>query len=264
MKNVSLTIAIGLAGFLEMMAQPVFEHIYSESATLCRLESLGEVYYSMDVVNRNCLVYSPDHTLLKSIPLPIPEGYYLADIRHVSEGLFNYDGLVELVYIYSKYVPTETSYYYTFEARLINENGSVLLSLPGVGYTEVIETSDHGIKFLAYEYNYSVIPYRTYTHVYSLPEKTTESVGLTIDGSEGYPYPNPAGGQVHIPVSLPDNVDEATLEVLDLNGRVLLRRPVNENQGHVILSTRLMVPGSYLYQVHAGGVQSSSGKFVVR
>ncbi len=68
-----LTFTILIAG-LSLAAQPVFEHTFSESATICKLENLGEVYYSMDVVNRKCLVYDMDHTLLKTIPLPTPEG----------------------------------------------------------------------------------------------------------------------------------------------------------------------------------------------
>ena len=47
---------------------------------------------------------------------------------------------------------------------------SPLLTFPGAGFTNVVETADQGKKFLVYQYDYSVIPYRTYTHVYGLPE----------------------------------------------------------------------------------------------
>ena len=99
--------------------------------TWLSLETLGEVYYSMDVINKQCLIYNMDHTLMKSIPLPVPEGYYLEDIQFLSQHLFNDDDLLELVYIYSKYVATDLSYYFTFESKLINENGVTTSDIPG-------------------------------------------------------------------------------------------------------------------------------------
>ncbi len=132
------------------------------------LESLGEIYYSMDVINKQCLIYDLDHSLMKSIPLPTPEGYYLEDIQFLSEHLFNNDDLLELVYIYSKYVPTDLSYYFTFESKLINENGTTTSYLSGSRFYQCNRNPDQGKKFLVYQYDYSVIPYRTYTHVYAL------------------------------------------------------------------------------------------------
>ena len=250
---------------LALFAQPAFENTYAESATICQLEILGEIYYSMDVINKQCLIYNMEHSLLKSIPLPTPEGYYLADIQFVSEHLFNSDDLLELVYIYSKYVPTELSYYYTFETRLINENGTVLLSLPGVGFTNVIETADHGKKFLAYEYNYSVIPYRTYTHIYSLPEQTTKSESHSISGFvPDDAYPNPASGQVNIPVSLPEGVQSGSLEIMDLNGRKIDSYPISGSTSNVLIPALHMAPGTYLYQVNTRSSRSAAKKIVFR
>ena len=248
-----------------LLAQPVFEHTYDESATICQLENLGEIYYSMDVVNKRCLIYDMDHSLLKSIPLPTLEGYYLADIQHVSETLFNEDNLLELVYIFSKYVPTATSYYYTFEARLINEQGTIILSLPGVGYTEVLETADHGKKFLAYEYDYSVIPYRTYTHVYGLPESATKSVDRQNEQPEAYAWPNPSSSQVHIPVALPDGINTGSLVITDMGGHGLLTYPITSADNRVLLPARQFSPGTYLYHVVAGGsIISEPRKMIIR
>ena len=125
---------------MALFAQPVLEKTYDESVNICQLESIGEVYYSMDVINKQCHIYRLDHSLYKSIPIPTPEGYYLSDVQYVSEKLFNDDNLIELVYSYTKYNPTETSYYYTYETRLVNENGTTLLTIPGAGLTSIIET----------------------------------------------------------------------------------------------------------------------------
>ncbi|MFH0757029.1 MAG: T9SS type A sorting domain-containing protein [Bacteroidota bacterium] len=249
---------------ISLAAQPVFEHTFNESASITQLESLGEVYYSMDVVNKQLLLYNMEHTLLKTVPLPTPEGYYLVDIQHVSETMFNDDKLVEFVYNYSKYVPVDLSYYYTYESKLINENGTVLLTLEGVGYTDVIQTTE-GKKFLAYAYDYSVIPYRTYTHVYGLPAQTTKSVSRSVSGFEpGDAYPNPAGRQVNIPVTLPGGVSSGTLEITDLNGRKMLTYPLTHSDTHVVMPASQLAPGTYLYQVRAGHSLSTAKKMVIR
>ncbi len=259
----TLIIMLCLTG-ITVLAQPVFENTYQESAGITQLETNGEVYYAMDVVNKQLHLYDLDHSLLKSVPLPTPEGYYLSDIQYVSETLFNNDELVEFVYTYSKYNSIDLSYYYTFESKLINENGIELLTLEGVGYTNVIQTT-RGKKFLTYEYDYSVIPYRTYTHVYSLPNQTTKSVSPSISSFEtGDAYPNPASRQVNIPIVLPGGVSSGTLEITDLNGRKILTYPVTGTDKNVVVPTRQLAPGTYLYQVSAGSSLSAARKIVIQ
>ncbi len=206
-----------------------------------------------------------DHSLYKSIPIPTLPDYYLSDIQYVSEKLFNDDNLVELVYSYTKYVPTETSYYYTYETKLINENGTVLLTIPGAGHTNIIETLEHGKKFLVYEYNYSVIPYRTYTHVFSLPGSATKSADYTLSNLEiGNAFPNPASQQVHIPILLPQGIHSATLKLFDLNGRRMMSYPVTETTGNMIIPSQQLIPGNYIYQIDSGNWRSEGKKLVIQ
>ncbi len=261
MKSI-LTLVMLIAG-ISLFAQPVFEHTFSESAGIISLENLGEIYYSMDVVNKRCYIYDMDHTLLKSISLTTPTGYYLVDIQHISEKLFNQDDLIELVYIYSKY--NTEFYYYTFETRLINENGTDVISIPtGSGYTSVVETSGQGKKFLVYEYDYSVIPYETSTHVYSLPEATTKAVSHSLTQLQGAAYPNPANRLINIPVSLPNGVSSGTLDLMDMNGRKVLSYPVSQAKGNVVLPTSQLKSGTYLYQINTIESVSEIRKIVVR
>ena len=205
-----------------------------------------------------------DHTLLKTIPIPTPEEYYLTDVQYVSEKLFNSDNLLELVYSYAKYVPTETSYYYSYETKLINENGTVLLTVPGAGHTNVIEIPDQGKKFLVYEYDYSVIPFRTYTHVYKLPSSATEtseySSSITYQGN---PYPNPAHSQVTVPIQFPDGIESGRLDVFDMKGSRILSHSITEPSAYYILPVRQLIPGTYLYQLSAGAWRSVPKKIVI-
>lgn len=264
MKTIHLCLVICLLG-AALYAQPQLEKTYSESTTICELESMGEVYYSMDVVNKQCHIYRMDHSLYKSISIPTPEGYYLSDVQYVSEHVFNGDDLVELVYSYTKYVPTTNSYYYTYESKLINENGSVLLTFPGAGYTALIETKDQGHKFLVYEYNYSVIPYRTYTHVYSLPETSTKAA-FSVEPAIGLgeAFPNPVGDQVNIPVQLPVAIPSGTLEIVDINGQRMMSLPVRSPASILAIPINQLVPGTYVYYLTAGSHRSSSKKLVIK
>jgi hypothetical protein len=264
MKKQILIIALAIMSSA-LYCQLSFEHIYSESANICHLDSQGEIYYSMDVINKQCLIYKMDHSLYKSIPIPVPEGYYLEDIQYLSEHLFNNDDLVELVYIYSKYVPTETSYYFTYETKLINENGTVLLTVPGAGFTQVIETLADGTKFMVYEYNFSVIPYRTFTHVYSLPESPVKSAEYEVPAiGTGKVYPNPAGREAVIPLQLPEEFGTGLLELYGPNGVIIMSRPFSATAGHVTVPTHQLAPGTYFYQLHAGGIKSTPEKLVVQ
>ena len=248
-----IILAFMMTGMM-LTAQPVLENTYTVSANICHLESAGEVYYTMDVVNEECRIYNPDHTLYKTIPLPAPEGYYLYNVQFVSEKLFNDDNLVELVYTYSMYVQTTDSYFYTYETRLINENGSVLLSIPGAGYTSVVETESEGNKFLVYIYDYSVIPYRTQTQVYALPEAATKSEEIHSSSySLGDPFPNPAGQVVHLPVRLPPDVSSGSLELYDIRGNKVLSYPVSGSTRNVVLPSQLLEPGTYMYHVESEG-----------
>lgn len=262
--KLKLIIALLLSG-LVLYSQPLLEHTYSESASLVKLEKLGEVYYAMDVIGKQCLIYDMDHSLKKSIALPTPEGYYLENIQYLSEHLFNDDDLLELVYIYSKYVATEFSYYFTYEAKLINENGVTLLTFPGAGFTDVVESVEHGKKFLVYQYDYSVIPFRTYTHVYALPGETEPSAVSALRGfNPGDAYPNPGSQIVNIPAMLPEGERTGSLEIYDMHGRKIRSYPLSGSNTNVQLATGQLASGTYLYKISAGNRVSEARKIVIR
>lgn len=262
MKKLIFVIVLNIIG-LGLFAQPILEKTYGESASICQLESIGYVYYSMDVINRQCHIYRMDHSLYKSIPIPTPEGHYLSNVQFVSEKLFNDDDLIELVYSYTKY--NETLYYYTYETKLVNENGTILLTIPGAGLTDVIEVPGQGKKFLVYEYDYSVIPYRTYTRVYNLPESATKSADYSISSfGLGNAFPNPADRQIQIPIQLPKEVHSGMLELYDMNGHRIMSYPVTGNTRNLILPTDQLIPGTYLYRVDSEQWQSDSKKIVIK
>lgn len=262
--------AILLAGillvfFLPAGAQPVFENQYTASATICHLEVSGDKYFAMDNINNRCLIYNMDHTVYRTIDLVLPADYYMYNILHVSEKTFNSDELVEFAYIYSKYTGTDTSWYYSYETRVINEHGTEILKIPGAGHSEILQTESLGRKWLAYIYDFSVLPATTRTRVYSLPEAATKSDALK--SSDTYilenPWPNPSRGLVNIPVHLPPGSPQGELILYNLQGQELYRRAVNPGEETIAFPGGSLIPGAYVYKIRHGDLEPEGKKIII-
>jgi hypothetical protein len=245
------------------MAQPGFEHSYGISTSICHLEKSGDKYFAMDVSGKKCMIYNMDHTLYRTIDLPVPTDYYLYNIQFVSEHTFNKDDLIEFVYIYSKYNPTETSYYYSYETRVINENGVEILWIPGAGHTEILDTENDGRKFLLYVYDFSQVPATTQTQVYSLPEDPLKSGPIQNRYKTGNPWPNPSRGMINIPVKLPPGKEKGWLILYNIHGMEVMRHEVNGDEELVVLPGGLLIPGTYLYKVKSGQGESKGRKISI-
>ena len=252
-----------LMATMALFAQtPPLETIYSVSTNLCTLEKAGDKYYAMDIANKQCRVYNLDHSLFLTINLTVPEGYYLFDIQQISQHIFNQDDQIEFAYIYSKFNQTETSWYYSYETRVINENGLEILKIPGAGHTMVVATLDAGRKFLAYIYDFYVIPATTQTQVYSLPNTPLKSE--SVHGSAyrlRNPYPNPASGMINIPVSLPPGVNKGYLQIFNISGQLIDLREINKTDETILIPGGSLLPGSYIYNI-SGKSQKSESKSI--
>lgn len=259
MKKVFLSFVILLATFAGQ-SQIVFENNYPGSATLTRLAISGDKYYMMDWTNNKCKIYNTDHSLWKTLDLTVPTGWYLYDIRYVSETLFNLDSKVELVYVYYNY--NTTLQYYTYATKVINEDGSVLLTVQGGGYSEVATTSGGNLKFLVYVYDYSVSPYTVNTQVYSIPGQLVSAESTPDPQVRQEPFPNPSRSTVTIPFSIPEGASEAVITLTDWTGRTVKTYPVNQSDSFLRINTSGMPRGLYHYQVQASGNIFSTGKII--
>ena len=248
-----------------LWAQPSLETVYPVSTNISSFEKAGEKYYAMDIDNKQCRIYNMDHSLFRTVDLPVPEGYYLFDIQQISQHIFNSDDLIEFAYIYSKFNPTETSWYYTYETRVVNENGLEILKVTGAGHTLVIPTEDDGKKFLVYIYDFYVIPATTQTQVYSLPDTPLKSG--SVQGSAyrlRNPYPNPASGMINVPVSLPPGVNRGYLQLYNTSGQLIDLREIKPTDESILIPGGSLLPGSYVYNISGNGRKSESKKITVR
>lgn len=260
-----LLITVLLAGLVSnSLGQITPEHTYTGvSAAYIKLPVEGYKYYIMDVANNQCRLYNPDHSLWKTINLSVPVNYYLCDIQFVSENLFNTDNTIELLYVSCIY--NSTYQYYTYDTRIVTENGALLLSVLGAGYS-AIYPSDNGSKLLLWIYNYGVSPYTVSTSVYSIPGKlSTVSVKNieSVQGSLSQAYPNPAFSEVTIPYSLPPSVNQAYLKLYSMNGALVKSYTVDHTFSSIQVPTAELAAGMYVYRIESEGHKSESFKLSV-
>lgn len=245
-------------------AQILLEKTMTESAWVTTLANSGFKYYSMDVTNNQCKLYNADWSPWKTIALPVPSGYTLYDIQYISENLFSTDGLVGLAFMYSKY--NSTLQYYTYEVKIIKEDGSVLLTVPNAAYMYVTRTGDGSAKFFLYRYDFATYPYFLGTDVYSLPGMFTGITAPSEDAvtHDSHPWPNPATTSVTIPIPGSVTNSTLTLQVTDISGHVIIDRKLDPAQRSFILNTSSYPAGTYLYSVLSNGSVTLRDQFVVR
>ncbi len=240
-------------------AQITLEHDYPSSATLTELALSGWKYYLMDVANNQCRIYQMNHTLWKTVSLSVPSGMYLYDVRLVSETLFNSDSKVEMAYIYYSY--DTTLFYYTYYMKVVNEDGAVLLSVPGCAYADVKTAGTYGTKLLAYVYDYSIVNWTVNTLVYSLPG-TPVSAGDQpgTDAAYALPFPNPAGSFVNIPRG--PSAGHGSVDLLNPSGQRMRTVPIDERRGTVTIPLNGLPAGMYFYRLSDTSGATGQGRFI--
>ena len=87
MKQIFSTLIL-LFSIATLHGQITLQHTYNYSTAVVKLETLGYKYYLMDVPTKQVRIYNMDHSLFKTINCTVPNGYFLADIKFVSENLF--------------------------------------------------------------------------------------------------------------------------------------------------------------------------------
>jgi len=265
MKTIIITILICSVSFF-LHAQPILDNVYSVSANIAELEKSGYKYYTMDVSLKQCQIYNLDHSVFKTFNLTLPTGYDLYDIQQVSEHLFNDDDLVEIVAISYHYNETETGWwYYTYETIVVNENGQVILKVPGAGHTEVVDLGEDGKKFLVWIYDNSVYPYIIHTNVYDLPEQqsqTTKSEILAVQPELlGNPYPNPASGSFSVPLN--HTGPGGNLNLHNMQGGFIRSFNITGQEKNIMLPAEDLAPGTYIINLQSPCKVSRAKKVVI-
>lgn len=258
-------IGIFLMLFATVNAQEVtLEKRYEYSTTVVKLETLGYKYYLMDVPAEECRIYNLDHSVFKTINCNIPNGFYLSDVKFVSEKLFDTDAGIELLCTYYKY--NTSKLYYEYDSKIINDDGSQITFIDGALYNYINRTDENTYKLFSYCFNYSVSPEKVWTNIYNLPGSTIMSAV-----SEEYKpeiemsiFPNPASQTVNVSYNLPDNVSSGILHLLDNNGKSIQQFLIDDHTNHLELDVSNFSPGIYLYFIEYENTKTVSKKLVIK
>lgn len=261
MKTILISVLLVLSSLVSM-AQITLDKTYSFSTTLTQVDTDEYVYFLMDVPLKQCRIYNTSHELIKTITITVPSGYYLSDIKFVTRHLFNSDDLIEILYIYEKYVPTATWYYYDYGLGVISENGTLLLTLGNGAFAEVRKEGNSN-KLLAYTYIYNLtgLYYDVATKIYSLGGTDTYIELSKIENE--IVFPNPSDGKISIrTASLPDFF-QGEFKLFNTSGQQVLSVPVAKGEESYI-STSELPSGAYIYSLGDKNIQLQSNKIIIR
>jgi len=268
MKKLAIPVMILLALLLtrRVDAQIQYQTAFSYSGIYTQLEKAGYKFYLMDVNAEQCRIYNTDYSIWKTMQLNIPNNRWLSDVQFLSQNLFDTDDGVELLYVYYQYVQTTTSYYYIYTTCVIDDNGSILLEVPGGSWTEIKNLEGDGSRMMVYVYDYSVYPYTVQTRIYKLPGQVTGIPELPASGEEfkeSMAFPNPSSTSFHIriPGTIPGT--QATIVVLDSRGKLIIRQPVSGSLEEIDLKSLGCPSGTYYMRLETAKLQTRFQKIVL-
>lgn len=263
MKKLIFTIIISMF-LVSLQAQIKLDKTYDYSTSVIKLETLGYKYYLMDVPNEECRIYNLDHSLFKTINCNIPNGFYLSDIKFISEKLFDTDAGIELLCTYYKYYTTNA--YYEYASKIINDDGSQIVAIDGGTYNYINKTDENTYKLFSYCYDYSSSPEKVWTNIYSLPGTVVAAQYLSKSSSNITlnAFPNPASQNVKVAYSLPKNIESARLHVYDNFGRAVNQFEIDNHVDYLSLDVSQFTSGIYHYFIEYGNTKTSSKKLVIQ
>jgi hypothetical protein len=266
MKKLIFTVSGLIIGF-NILAQLTLSKSFDFSANITKINTSDYKYYLMDVPTSQCRIYNPDFSLYQAINLAIPAGEWLYDVRFVSEDLFNDDTKLEMLYTFYKWVVTDQitgDGYYVYHSRVVNEDGLVLLDVPGALYSYVKETGTDEFSLFLYVYDYSLNPYSIKTNIYRLPGKLNYIDDLKKGGYSLQCYPNPNQDILTIDFSLPYGLESSDLQIIDSKGKKILTYHLTGNSGKFQLPGEDLIPGLYYFILENNGQRSEVEKVVVQ
>ena len=138
--------------------------------------------------------------------------------------------------------------------------------IDGALYNYINKTGEETYKLFSYCYDFSVFPEVVWTNIYSLPGMPAVNA-VTFDNSSKLDlnaFPNPVSNTLKINYSLPENVHDGVLYLVDNSGRPVNEFVVDHFSDHLDLDVSQLASGVYFYYVEFEGNRSPSQKLVVQ
>jgi hypothetical protein len=264
-KYLLLTVISLLLIQAKVISQISLINTYDIAVYIADIEDVGYKYYGIDYSTNQVLMYNTDHTLWKTINIATPENSTIDEIAYVSSRLFNSDNNIELLVVFNEYIETsDTSGYFIYTTKIVNENGVTFLDVPGGGYSAVYEIGKDIANLLVYVYDFSVSPFEVSTNIYSIPGLPTstneETSGIMLENA----FPNPAKSYITIPYKLENKTTNASIVIYNELGSEVYKGTISPNSNNYRLNTSVFSKGVYFYSIIADGYASHSKKMIVQ
>jgi Secretion system C-terminal sorting domain len=287
MKKQIIIIAAILLSAFNSRAQMTLAHTYVGYGnqlcypTIVSFTNYGKKY-AMLQDSATVLLYNTNHTLWKTIAMPVLPNYTVANIwvnieqgdnvnLIISDKLFNSDNLVEAIGSY--FTPGNSH----AVLAVINENGVIIDSVSNVPPGNL-----HGVKVHSLISGAFVLTVPIYTpgvisqttKVFNLPGTIpceTCSGPLAIQkieepqnfGTVSDPIPNPTSGNTKIEYMLPLYVPSGEIDMYDTEGRIVRKYKVTAANTSISIDASELSAGTYYYHLKAGESFTTAKKMLV-
>jgi len=236
-----------LLGFVKLQGQISLEHSYDNSLSNSVLYSnysfsfnteSATYYYYFSSGDNSIKLYNENHSLYKSVSLPIPATGYIS-IYAPSDKLFNNDALIEFIVMISGS---------TNQMYLLNENGDIINNLGDRNRANIIKTNNGAFKLVTSKNDGNIID------VYALNGTlSTDQFNLLAKLS---PFPNPTDSIINI--TIPEQVNKtADIKIFSATGKEVMSQKNYGDSNKVSLDVSSLSSGIYLYKV-----ENHTGKFI--
>ena len=237
-------------------------------------------YVFLDTVADNFSLYNLDLSPFKlNIQVPYslqnPDGNsaWFYHVMYITRSLFDCD-TSNIEYLYS------AQNYPGVPIWVMREDGTVLftadssrapycLGCPGgTNLLRPILETENGAKLVImrdYQTSTGAKNISIYSLCGSLPNGIDENGSLQENSSQQYVmlYPNPGLNQVTFDITLPDNLNDYSLNVIDSNSRLVGRTKVDKINSHFSIDTSSLTNGTYFFTLSSIKFHLQSGEFII-
>jgi hypothetical protein len=149
---------------------------------------------------------------------------------------------------------------------VFDKDGKIVsdLSFKAINYTGLISVLTAGIQ----ELNNEVTALKEELNDYKANDQIRRNIGQDNGEASGYSMeqniPNPFEDRSVIRYRLASGVENASILVFDLNGRLLKEYPINQNEGQVTVLGGEIGKGMFIYSLTQNGQEIISKKMIVK
>lgn len=198
-------------------------------------------HYTFDT-NNVLKIYTENHSVYKTLTLPVDSGYAINNMYLFTDKLFNSDNLIEFLLVTRS--PTGTH-----KMSLINENGVVLQQFGDKQDALIVKTLSNNYKLITQKATYASNIYTTTKDVYALTGSLSVNQSKALSKSL-VAYPNPVKDVLNITNPSYKTAD-ANLKVYSVSGKLVLEKNIaDNNEDFIKLDVSGLQSGVYVYKIN--------------